>query len=115
MKSRLKKISPERTYRTSMLLRPKKAPSISPERRFLCNFKERRVGRSWKVRPSTLRIWFLLKSLEKNKRKMKKNPLCLEGQTSCKRSVRRRSLQMLQVGQLEEPGRDTGDPVMAEF
>lgn len=55
-------------YRTSMLLRPQKAPSIRRLRPFLCIFKERRACRPWNVRPSTLRTRFLLSSLEHTQR-----------------------------------------------
>lgn len=47
-----------------MLLRPQKAPSIRRLRPFLCIFSERSACRPWNVRPSTLRIRFLLSSLE---------------------------------------------------
>lgn len=100
-----------------MLLRPKKAPSISPERRFLCSFSERRVGRSWKVKPSTRRIWFLLKSLgEKTNKCSVLNQKELAGATIKHATfLGAQSLQMLQVGQLEGPGWDVRDPVVAEL
>lgn len=51
-------------YRTSMLLRPQKAPSIRRLRPFLCILSERRACRPWNARPSTLRTRFLLSSLQ---------------------------------------------------
>lgn len=53
-----------RAYRTSMLLRPQKAPSIRRLRPFLCILSERRACRPWNARPSTLRTRFLLSSLQ---------------------------------------------------
>lgn len=55
-------------YRTSILLRPQKHPSIRRLRLFLCIFKERRLGRCWNVSPSTLRIRFLLSSLKRTQK-----------------------------------------------
>lgn len=55
-------------YRTSILLRPQKHPSIRRLRLFLCIFKERRLGRCWNVSPSTLRTRFLLSSLKRTQK-----------------------------------------------
>lgn len=51
-------------YRTSMLLRPQKAPSIRQLRPFRCILSERRACRPWNVKPSTRRTRFLLSSLQ---------------------------------------------------
>lgn len=51
------------THRTSMLLRPQKAPSIRRVMPFLWIFRERRPCSPWNVRPSMRRTRFLLSSL----------------------------------------------------
>lgn len=50
------------TYSSSMLFRPKNAPSLSLLIPFRCIFKDLKESSPWNVRPSTILILFLLSS-----------------------------------------------------
>lgn len=51
------------TYKTSMLVNPQKAPSMSLVTPFLCSFNDFKAGSPWKVSPSIFLILLRLSSL----------------------------------------------------